>query len=183
VINEFGLSRNSHSISSEGNCRCSSKVESINRNNTIRWDKSIKLPISQRNIDERLKKIGQARENLTEALQAIDDLQATAEDNRQDLENLDQAILRAEEQRAGLAAELTALKGLADLDSKAVREALRLPTEVDKWRERIWGFIFGLLAGLVATVLWELVIKPSLPDKYLHESPAMTMPADNTKAK
>lgn len=136
---------------------------------------SVKLPFSQKNIEERLEKISQARENLADALQAIDELQEAAEDNRRDLENLNAAILQAESQKAGLDAKLSALKGLADLDSKAVREALRLPTEVDKWKERIWGFIFGILAAVIVTLGWELGLKPYLEShrpQMLHEVPS-----------
>lgn len=37
-----------------------------------------------------------------------------------------------------------------------------MPTEVDKWKERIWGFIFGVLAAVVVTLGWELGLKPYL---------------------
>jgi len=138
---------------------------------------SIKLPTAQKNIDERLEKIGQARENLSEALQAIDELRESAEDNRRDLQRLNEAIIKAENQKQGLRNELSALKQLADIDSNSVREALRLPTEVDKWKERIWGFIFGILAAVIVTIGWELGLKPFLEShrpQLFQSSPAST---------
>jgi chromosome segregation ATPase len=91
----------------------------------------------------------------------MDELKETAEQNRHDLEALTGAIARAESNKADLNAQLEALKRLSSIDTEVVREALRIPTEVDKWKERIWGFVVGgVIAGLVATAVWELAIRP-----------------------
>jgi hypothetical protein len=93
----------------------------------------------------------------------MDELKETAERNRRDLEDLTGAIARAESDKADLNAQLEALKKLSDIDTEVVREALRIPTEVDKWKERIWGFVVGgVIAGLVATGIWELAIRPHI---------------------
>jgi prefoldin subunit 5 len=124
-------------------------------------DVSLSTPLTRESIDARLKKIEAARENLSEALSAMDELKTAAEQNRRDLEKLTQAIATAESDKADLNAQLDALKQLSAIDTDAVREALRIPTEVDKWKERIWGFIFGgILAGILSTALWELLIRP-----------------------
>lgn len=110
-------------------------------------------------IDARLVKIDAARAGLEDALSAMDDLKATAEQNKADLQRLERAIEKAEGQKADLSAELSALKQLAALDSSSVRRALRMPTRVDIWRERIIAFTAGIAASVVATLLWELWIK------------------------
>src|SRR5262249_51373620 len=68
-------------------------------------------------IDERLKQIEVARDSLKGALNAIDDLKETAEENRRDLDRLTRAIGVAESEKADLSAQLHALKQLASLDS------------------------------------------------------------------
>jgi hypothetical protein len=121
------------------------------------------------------KKFETARLSLTEALSAMDELKETAQQNKRDLENLTNAIARAESDKADLNAQLDALKKLSAIDTDAVREALRIPTEVDKWKERIWGFIVGgIIARVFATALWELAIKPYVSEhnNVLHGSPA-----------
>jgi prefoldin subunit 5 len=126
-------------------------------------DVSLSTPLTRESIDARLEKIETARQNLTEALSAMDELRTTAEQNRRDLETLTNAIARAETDKADLNAQLDALKKLSAIDTETVREALRIPTEVDRWKERIWGFIFGgIVAGLVATAIWELAIRPHI---------------------
>lgn len=111
-------------------------------------------------IDARLIKIDAARASLEDALSAMDALKATAEQNKADLKRLERAIEKAEGQKADLSAELNALKQLSALDSDSVRRALRMPTRVDIWRERIIAFGFGIMASVVAAYLWELWIKP-----------------------
>jgi hypothetical protein len=130
-----------------------------------RVEVSLISPLSRESIDARLAMIESARESLSSALRAMDELKITAENNRSDLDKLTAAIAKAEEEKADLNAQLEAVRQLAAIDSNIVRETLRIPTEVDKWRERIWGFIFGgVIAGLVATAIWEFGVRPYFQD-------------------
>jgi hypothetical protein len=147
-------------------------------------DVSISTPLTRESIDARLEKIEIARQNLTEALSAMDELKNAAEQNRHDLEKLTSAIARAESDKADLHAQLDALKQLSAIDTEAVREALRIPTEVDKWKERIWGFIFGgIIAGIIATGVWELAIRPHIVESSAVGQKAIvpTSPAVHTR--
>jgi hypothetical protein len=124
-------------------------------------DVRLNTPFTAESIDTRLEKIETARESLTDALSAIDELKLTAEANKRDLDTLVSAIARAESDKADLNAQLDELRKLAAIDTDAVREALRIPTEVEKWKERIWGFLIGgIVAGLVTSAIWDFVIKP-----------------------
>jgi hypothetical protein len=111
-------------------------------------------------IDARLEKIEVARASLEEALAAMDDLKETAEENKRDLATLSAAIDRAENEKTSLTTQLETLKSLAALDSEGVRKGLGLPTAVDMWRERIYGFVFGIIAAVLGSLIWELGIKP-----------------------
>lgn len=145
-----------------------------------RVDVSYVGPITVESIDERLAKIELARDSLTSALAAMDDLKVTAESNRNDLERLTAAITTAEMEKADLNAQLEAVRQLAAIDSDVVRETLRIPTEIDKWTERIWGFIVGgIVAGLLSTMIWELAIRPILLD---HRPDQATTPSAQPKS-
>jgi len=123
-------------------------------------DVKFTTPFSQDSIDVSLAKIETARQALTEALTAMDELKITAEENKRDLKALTNSIARAESDKADLRAQLDALKKIAAIDTEAMQEVLGIPTEVDKWRERIWGFMVGgVVAGLVSTAAWELIIR------------------------
>jgi hypothetical protein len=119
-------------------------------------------PLARESIDERLAKIEVARESLTDALQAIDALKQESEENKRDLEKLAGAIRKAEMEKANLHSQLDALKDIAALDSSVVRQALKLPTEIDIWRDRIIAFAFGIAASTVAAVVWEYGIRKLL---------------------
>lgn len=99
------------------------------------------------------------RAGLTDALSAMDELKEIAEGNRRDLVLLKHQIRAAEAQRQSVSGELDALKEIAALDSESVRKALRLPTRVSIWTERVIAFLLGIAASILASVLYEYVIK------------------------
>jgi hypothetical protein len=134
-------------------------------------------------IDARLEKIEIARSSLSDALTAIDDLKHTAEQNKRDLAALIESIDRAETEKSKLHGQVETLKTLAELDSERVRKGLGLPTAVDLWRERIYGFVFGIVAAVVGALIWEGGVKP-LWEKYYtvptYQTP-LSAPPDKAK--
>lgn len=117
---------------------------------------------SEVSVDERITKIETARTSLLDALSAVDQLKQQAEENKQDLEYLTRQIERAEADKAHLSDELATLKGIAALDSESVRKALRLPTRVSIWTERVIAFGFGIAASTIASLVYEYGIKKLL---------------------
>jgi hypothetical protein len=113
-------------------------------------------------VDERIAKIEAARASLLEALSAVDQLKQRADENKQDLEYLTKQIERAEADKATISDELQTLKGLAALDSQAVRKVLKLPTRVSIWTERVIAFLFGVISSIVASYLYDFFVKPHL---------------------
>lgn len=104
-----------------------------------------------RNIDERIRKIDIARDNLKDALGAIDEIRSQADRNKNELE---QALLRLQvvhEQKAKIDEELFTLKQIAEADTSAFRKVVGLPSKGDLWRERLVGFASGVLASVVAS--------------------------------
>ncbi|HJW40460.1 MAG TPA: hypothetical protein VJ476_04425 [Rhizomicrobium sp.] len=113
---------------------------------------------SEETIDKRLARISAARENLIEALEAVDELESAAKKNKRDLEQLNSALAEAEKQKGDVHAQLNALKQIAVLDGGAVRKSLGLPTTLDIWRDRTIAFASGVLASLLAAWLWKALI-------------------------
>ena len=120
---------------------------------------SIIPPLSMNNIDKRLKKIETAREGLQEALEAVEELRISAEESKLDLQAINASIQQAESEKTTISQELEAIRVIAVQDGTAVRKALGLPTPKDVWKERIVGFILGVLASTVAALIWEFAIK------------------------
>lgn len=110
-------------------------------------------------VDERIAKIELARQSLTEALSAMDELKERAEENKHDLEFLTRQIERAELDKANLSGELQTMKQMAALDSETVRKVLRMPTRVSIWTERVISFLLGVIASTIASLIYEYVIK------------------------
>jgi septal ring factor EnvC (AmiA/AmiB activator) len=128
----------------------------------IKFDKGavsfeLKASSDPKNVEHRLAKIESARESLSEALAAMDDLKAAAEENKRDLDRLNEAIISAQAEKEGLTAQLDTMKQLAALDSESVRQVLRVPGAVEMWRERIYGFGSGIVGSIVATYVWEWI--------------------------
>lgn len=102
--------------------------------------------------DERIAKIDEARTNLQDALSALDDLKLEAEKNKTELE---EALKRLEETKAGHAAEARQLKhirAIAEADITAFRRLAGVPVQ---GRERLIGFLGGVVASLIAALIWN----------------------------
>jgi hypothetical protein len=103
-----------------------------------------------------LEKIAKAQQNLAEAISAIDEVKTKYVDENQRLEEVVQQVRakRAEYQQARL--DLTTARALLAQD----RETLRRSLGINDRRSKVVGFISGVLASLVAAVIW--VAAPSL---------------------
>ncbi|SFD82511.1 hypothetical protein [Methylobacterium sp. 13MFTsu3.1M2] len=105
-------------------------------------------------VDDRIRKIDAARDNLSDAIAAIDELRSQADDNKRDLQDALDRIAEAERRRESLAVELAALRQIAQADTQAFRRVVGLPTQADVWRERLLGFGSGILASVIASVIY-----------------------------
>lgn len=109
-------------------------------------------------IDERIAKIDAAKANLVEGLKAIDELKEAAETNKKEAEVALKQIAHLEESKAGLQKELEAIKSVAQSDVNAFRKIAGVPTQETIRRERIIGFISGVIASTIsAGIVWVLV--------------------------
>jgi hypothetical protein len=113
----------------------------------------------QKTVDDRLARIETARQGLAEALEAMDELKQQAEENKEDLARLKASIEKASHEKLALDAELEALKEISSIDTQSVRKIIGVQSTADKWVERLIGFAFGIGASVVATIVWEFVLK------------------------
>ncbi|MDT5063229.1 MAG: hypothetical protein QOH63_3688 [Acidobacteriota bacterium] len=109
-------------------------------------------------IDERIAKIDAAKANLLEGLKAIDELKAAAESNKKEAEIALKQIATLEENKAGLQKELEAIKSVVQSDVDAFRKIAGVPSQATIRRERIIGFISGVIASTIsAGIVWGIV--------------------------
>jgi ethanolamine utilization protein EutA (predicted chaperonin) len=120
-----------------------------------RFDLAKILNASEASVDERLLKIDNARQNLSEALQAIEELADQAGKQKQELETLTAAVTNALNEKAAATDELAQIRGLVSLDTRAVRKALEVPTRTQRWLERFIAFAFGIGASFLASIIYE----------------------------
>jgi hypothetical protein len=68
-------------------------------------------------LDARIRKIDEARENLVEAIEAIDDLRNQADDNKRDLAEALESLSHMEMEKEALGKRIEILSILADTDT------------------------------------------------------------------
>ncbi|TPM98123.1 hypothetical protein [Mesorhizobium sp. B2-1-3A] len=113
------------------------------------------LDDSESSVDERLLKIDQARQNLTDALSAIEELGSQASRQKAELEVLTAAVAHAASEKAAVTNELTTIRTLANLDTRSVQRAFAVPTRSQRWFERGFSFCLGILASLIASFIFD----------------------------
>lgn len=108
-------------------------------------------------IDEGLEKIDSAKKSLSDALEAIEDIKETAENNKRDAEAALERLKTLEESKASAEAELSEIRKLASSDINAFRKLGGIPGPDDIRRERYIGFVSGIVASIVASIIiWTL---------------------------
>jgi len=120
--------------------------------------KTIGIQVSSREpIDKRLANIETARQSLASALSAIDELQAEAELSAAKVEELKAELgaVAAEHEKAQ--GNLLTAQELAKLDADEVKRLMGVPTAKTVWLERGISFFIGVLASVVASVIWTLL--------------------------
>ncbi|MEL7026831.1 MAG: hypothetical protein AAGO57_06345, partial [Pseudomonadota bacterium] len=115
----------------------------------------VNSPRTMGSIDDRIAKIDEAKTSLAIALNAVEEQQVGAQRSKDDYEKI-RHQLHLVTQEHGIAEErLAQIEGLSQIETEAVRETLGLPGRREVLVERGVGFIFGVIASLIAAYLWE----------------------------
>jgi hypothetical protein len=122
-------------------------------------------------IDERLRKIELARSNLQDALSAIDELETSALNSREELDRLQFALSIAATENENLSAHNTNLRTVTEAQMKAIRASIE-PTPREVWRNHAIGFLVGCLTTFIFSLGYDFAIKPL----FLQFFPALAAP-------
>jgi len=104
-------------------------------------------------IDDRIKKIELAKQNLLEGLSAIEQLQKEAENNRQEVQQALKKLGELEANKTSLLEEVQSIKEVINSDVSAFQKIARIPDEKQIRRERFIGFVSGIVSSIIATAL------------------------------
>lgn len=113
--------------------------------------------LPRQSIDDRIAKIDAARANLAEALDAIDELKIAAKDNKADLEAALEQLGQTHAAKFAAERELSVVRKIADSDVEVFRRLAGVPSTSQIAKERALGFIFGVIASLLASGIWWLI--------------------------
>ncbi len=102
-------------------------------------------------IDARLAQLDSARDNLVIALQAVDELKATAETNKRELSQALERIEQTQSEKAAAKKELDNIRQIAEADVEVFKRLAGVPSRGQIARERFIGFVIGVLASVAAT--------------------------------
>lgn len=115
----------------------------------------ISLDEDKGSIDERIKKIEAAKQNLLDGLSAIKELEKEAEKNKYELENALIKLSKIKTDKINLEAELNNIKQVISSDASTFQKLAGVPTEKEKRKERIIGFFSGIIASIIsAGIIW-----------------------------
>ena len=113
---------------------------------------SIESPPSYKaSLDERIARIDAARSNLLEGLQAIDELKLAAQENKKELEDALAKLRVLEKNKASAEEELGQIRRIASADIETFQKMAGVPSASKVKRERVVGFISGVLASIIAS--------------------------------
>lgn len=115
---------------------------------------SITMEPTTRSVDHRVARLDEARNALMEGLQAIDELREEADRNKADLAKALAELSNVQVSKATAERELDAVKEAVNVDIEVFRSIARIPDEAQIKRERLVGFVTGVLASIVASVIW-----------------------------
>jgi hypothetical protein len=105
-------------------------------------------------IDERIHRIDVARQNLSEALDAMDELKHAAEWSKAELVIALERLDSAQRDRAAAEKELEAVRGIAQSDVEVFKKLAGVPSRLEIAKERLIGFLLGITASIIASGIW-----------------------------
>lgn len=111
------------------------------------------------NVDIRLAKIEAARDNLLEALNAIDEIKATAQEHKRELQTIQQSVVKIVEERDDLIADKALLEQMTSAERDRLRKMLGVPTRLQSILIWITTFVFGGIVSWLLTYAYDSKVK------------------------
>jgi hypothetical protein len=110
-------------------------------------------------VDKRIAKIELARENLLEALCAIDEIKMSAQQHKKELAEIRDSVAEIGKERDQLSADKELLVQMTATEKDRLREMLGVPTRLQASLIWIGTFIFGCLTTWAVTYAYDAKIK------------------------
>lgn len=110
-------------------------------------------------IDARIAKFDVARENLMEAMAAIDEMKASAESKKQELTDLEKSVAEIGKQRDDLNADRELIARLTSSDKDRLRRVLGAPTRLQSIVTTIASFVFGAIVTWCLSYAYDFGVK------------------------
>lgn len=119
-------------------------------------------------VDKRIAKIEAARENLLEALTAIDDIKATAQEHKKESATIQNSVVEIGKERDKLTADKNLLLQMTSAERDRLRDMLGVPTRFQSIFIWIGTFLFGAVTSWLLTYAYDAKIK-SLIEAWLKQ--------------
>jgi hypothetical protein len=114
-------------------------------------------PLPEVEIDKRLTKLDDVQNYLNDAIDAIEDLKVTADENRATQRRLLAEVSLLRENQRQAECEAKAISDATKTDIDAFRKLAGVPTKDEIWRGKVFGFVSGVLASVVAAgIVWGI---------------------------
>jgi hypothetical protein len=120
----------------------------------ILFDETEKL-----SVDDRIKKIEIARKNLEESLIALDDLQKEAESNKREIDRTSEIIENLSRDKEKLSTDISEIQKLTSVNIATFQKIAGVPSQESLKRERIIAFFSGVVASIIASILFIVLSK------------------------
>ena len=117
----------------------------------------IELPSTTKaevSIDERILKLDAARQNLVDGIEALDQLKSEADRNKKELRSAIEQVSLIQQDKEVLSKELEDVQAIMQNDVKAFQNLAGIPSSDEIFKERIIGFISGVIASMIASAIW-----------------------------
>jgi len=108
--------------------------------------------ISRSTFNETINKVETAQNNLADAVEAIEIIKEEVISEKAKLDDLLKDVQRKRNEHERTSSELKTAQELLEKDQEKLKVALGINTT----RDRILGFVGGVVASIVATALWIL---------------------------
>ena len=109
-------------------------------------------------LDERIEKIVKARDALTNAIEAVDELATQAEKNKKDAEKALEDLVVLEKDKKDLEAETKASRQLIDSDIAKFKQMVGIPSASEQRHDKLVGFFSGVLASIIASIIISVAV-------------------------
>jgi hypothetical protein len=107
-------------------------------------------------IDARIKRLDEAKKNLIASLQAIDELERSAAQNKKEAEEALARLKQLHGEKSKVESELAEVRKIVSSDVSTFQRMAGVPGPAQIKRERLIGFGTGVLASVIASAIWFL---------------------------